>query len=52
MKRLVEGHVSGLDQKIAELQAMRRTLVNLSHHCHGDGRPDCPILDDLSGESR
>lgn len=49
VKRLVERHVTDLDAKIAELQAMRRTLVNLAQHCHGDDRPDCPILDDLSG---
>lgn len=49
VKRMVEKHVKGLDQKIAELQAMRRTLVNLAHHCHGDDRPECPILDDLAG---
>ena len=49
VKRMVEKHVKDLDAKIDELQAMRRTLVNLAHHCHGDDRPECPILDDLSG---
>lgn len=49
VKKLVQHHVKELDQKIEELQAMRRTLVNLAQHCHGDHRPDCPILDDLSG---
>ena len=49
VKRMVEKHVKELDAKIDELQAMRRTLVNLAHHCHGDDRPECPILDDLSG---
>jgi len=49
VKRLVEGHVKELDRKIAELQAMRRTLTTLSSHCHGDRRPDCPIIDDLAG---
>ena len=48
VKRLVEKHVKDLDQKISELQAMRRTLTDLAHHCHGDERPECPILDDLS----
>ena len=52
VKRMAEKHVKELDQKIAEMQAMRRTLVNLTHNCHGDARPDCPILDDLSGDSR
>ena len=51
VKRMAEKHVKDLDQKIAEMQAMRRTLVNLTEHCHGDARPDCPILDDLAGEA-
>ena len=49
VKWLAERHVKELDKKIAELQGMRRTLAHLSHHCHGDARPDCPILDDLAG---
>ena len=49
VKRLALAHVNGLDRKIAELQAMRNTLVKLSHSCHGDARPDCPILEDLAG---
>ena len=48
VKKLAEKHVEELDAKIAELQAMRRTLADLAHHCHGDDRPDCPILDDLA----
>jgi Cu(I)-responsive transcriptional regulator len=50
VKRLASQHVEELDRKIAELQAMRRTLVDLAAHCHGDHRPDCPIIDDLAGE--
>ena len=50
VKRLVQRHVGELDQKIAEMQAMRRTLVDLAEHCHGDARPDCPIIDDLAGQ--
>ncbi len=50
VKRLALKHVEELDAKIAELQRMRRTLTNLAEHCHGDHRPDCPILDDLSRE--
>ena len=51
VKRLAMKHVHDLDAKIAEMQAMRRTLVDLAEHCHGDHRPDCPILDDLAGKS-
>lgn len=48
VKSLVAGHVSGLQVKIAELEAMCRTLNHLAENCHGDDRPDCPILDDLA----
>jgi MerR family transcriptional regulator, copper efflux regulator len=50
VKKLAAKHVQDLDRKIAEMQSMRRTLVDLARHCHGDDRPDCPILDDLAGE--
>jgi Cu(I)-responsive transcriptional regulator len=43
-------HVAELETKIAELQAMSRTLQHLASHCHGNDRPDCPILDDLADE--
>ena len=49
VKRIASKHVAALDQRIAALQAMQRTLSHLAHHCHGDERPDCPILDDLAG---
>lgn len=51
VKELAMKHVTALDAKIAEMQAMRRTLVDLAEHCHGDHRPDCPILDDLAGSA-
>ena len=47
VRRIAQQHIAGLDQKIEELQAMRRTLEQLVRHCHGDHRPDCPILEDL-----
>ncbi len=48
VKKLALTHVADLELKIAEMQAMVRTLQHLSQHCHGDARPDCPILDDLA----
>lgn len=48
VKRLALKHIAELDTKIAELQSMRGALANLAKSCHGDSRPDCPILDDLS----
>ncbi|MCW8862567.1 MAG: Cu(I)-responsive transcriptional regulator, partial [Rhodospirillales bacterium] len=34
---------------IAQMESMRQTLLNLINRCHGDNRPDCPILNDLAG---
>jgi MerR family transcriptional regulator, copper efflux regulator len=48
VKQIALDHVSELDGKIQELNAMRRTLRHLAECCHGDARPDCPILDDLA----
>ena len=41
-------HVDDLNARIAEMQAMRDTLQDLANRCHGDERPDCPILEDLA----
>jgi MerR family transcriptional regulator, copper efflux regulator len=48
VKKIAGKHVEELNRKIAELNAMVDTLEHLTRHCHGDQRPDCPILDDLS----
>jgi len=52
VKSLAESHRTKIDRKIAELRGMRATLDHLIAQCHGDERPDCPILDDLAGETR
>lgn len=49
VKRIAQRHVDDLSQRIEAMQAMQRTLASLLDHCHGDERPDCPILDDLAG---
>lgn len=49
VKRIAEVHIGGLQARIAEMQAMANTLRDLVAACHGDDRPDCPILDDLAG---
>lgn len=51
VRRIASRHVSDLDQRIREMEEMRRTLQHLIHCCHGDHRPDCPILDELQGRS-
>jgi MerR family copper efflux transcriptional regulator len=50
VKAIAEGKVAEIDRKVAELLSMRRTLEHLVHSCHGDERPECPILDELAGE--
>lgn len=49
VKRIAQKHLDDLAQRIEAMQAMQRTLASLLKHCHGDERPDCPILDDLAG---
>ena len=51
VKRLALAHAEELAGKIREMQTMQRTLEELARRCHGDHRPDCPILEDLA-ESR
>lgn len=48
VKALAQAHIEELDAKLAELQAMKATLAHLVHCCHGDDRPDCPIIDTLA----
>ena len=48
VKRIAQQHADALAQRIDAMQAMQRTLSHLIHCCHGDDRPDCPILDDLA----
>jgi MerR family copper efflux transcriptional regulator len=48
VKELALRHVADIDVKIEELRSIRRTLMDLASRCHGDDRPDCPILDDLA----
>jgi MerR family copper efflux transcriptional regulator len=50
VKQLALTKVAEVDAKISELNALRNTLSTLAQKCHGDDRPDCPILDDLAGD--
>jgi MerR family transcriptional regulator, copper efflux regulator len=52
VRRIAQKHSQDLAQRIEAMQAMQRTLDHLIHCCHGDERPDCPILDDLAGLHR
>ena len=48
VKAITMAHIDDIDRKMAELESMKNTLSHLVHMCHGDDRPDCPILDDLA----
>ena len=50
VKLLAQAHVQELERKLQDLQAMKATLEHLVHCCHGDDRPDCPILEALAQE--
>ena len=50
VKALALARAAELRRKAKELDAMRRTLEDLAARCHGDDRPDCPILGGLEGE--
>lgn len=49
VKKLALTHVRDLEDKISQLEAMTKTLKHLAKCCHGDQRPDCPILESLAG---
>lgn len=48
VRALAERHVSDIERRIVELQAVRQTLMDLVHRCHGDDRPQCPILEGIA----
>lgn len=51
VKALAEAHIRDLEQKAAEILAMKSALEHLVHCCHGDDRPECPILDGLAADA-
>ncbi len=48
VKAVVDVQIESLEQKITELEAMKAALKELARRCHGDSRPDCPILEGLA----
>jgi Cu(I)-responsive transcriptional regulator len=50
VREAAEHHLDQVRTKIAELREMERTLTRLVESCHGDDKPDCPILDDLAAD--
>lgn len=51
VKQMASEHIEMLNQKIQELNNMKSELTRLVSCCHGDERPDCPILDELAQDS-
>lgn len=50
VKALAQVHLQDLQARMDEIQAMKTALEQLVHCCHGDERPDCPILESLEGQ--
>ncbi|HWL79496.1 MAG TPA: Cu(I)-responsive transcriptional regulator [Roseomonas sp.] len=51
VRQIALAHVAALESKAQAMQAMAASLRHLAAHCHGDARPDCPILDELEKSS-
>lgn len=52
VKALAASHIEELNHKISEMTSLRDTLAGLAASCHGDDRPDCPILKELASGDR
>lgn len=50
VKAIAQEKIGEIDRKLKELQSLKATLANLVNHCHGDDKPQCPIIDSLSGK--
>jgi len=48
VKAMATAKIFEIETKIADLEKLKGTLAHLADHCHGDDRPECPILDDLA----
>ena len=52
VKRIAHARIADLERRIEEMQTIKRTLTHLAQCCHGDARPECPILDDLANSAK
>lgn len=48
VRALALARIAEIEEKVTALSAMKDTLEKLVHACHGDARPDCPILENLA----
>lgn len=51
VKQLALEHAAEIEAKIAQLESMKRAVIDLAERCHGDDRPECPILEELADEA-
>jgi Cu(I)-responsive transcriptional regulator len=51
VKAVALEHIAELERKIAAIQEMTNTLKHLASHCHGDDRPDCPIIEEIANSA-
>ncbi len=51
VKKMAEEKINQVERKIADLKSLKATLKTLAKSCHGDDRPECPIIDDLAGRN-
>ncbi|MHC1547244.1 Cu(I)-responsive transcriptional regulator [Phyllobacterium sp. K27] len=51
VKSMAQSRLQEIERKITELRELQHTLNHLVANCHGDQRPDCPILENISGEA-
>ncbi|MDA9009440.1 Cu(I)-responsive transcriptional regulator [Alphaproteobacteria bacterium] len=49
VKAIAEAKIAEINRKVTELESLKLTLTALAKNCHGDDKPDCPIIDDLAG---
>lgn len=51
VKALALEKIARVEEKIVELKSLQSTLQSLADHCHGNSRPDCPIIEEIAGKS-
>lgn len=52
VKQLALNKIKEIELKIKELKSLKNILTTLATHCHGDSKPDCPIIDDLANHRK
>jgi Cu(I)-responsive transcriptional regulator len=48
VKSIALQKIAEIDRKMQELKSLKATLSALTENCHGNDKPNCPIIDDLA----